>query len=69
MLTESKGLPTDKHADIAREKQKATVKILKETIQPRDDFVDMCRELKDRGYIVACASSAVRGTVKMSLLQ
>jgi len=69
MLTESKGLPTDKHADIAREKQKATVEILKETIQPRDDFVDMCRELKDRGYIVACASNAVRETVKMSLLQ
>ena len=69
MLTETKGLPTDKHADIARAKQKATVEILKETVQPRGDFIDMCRELKDRGYIVACASNAVRETVKMSLLQ
>ena len=69
MLSEHKGLPTDRHALIARAKQKATVDILKETVGPRDDFTDMCRELKDRGYIVACASNAVRDTVKMSLLQ
>ena len=69
LLTQSKGLPTDKHADIARAKQLATVDILKETVLPRTDFVDMCRELKDRGYILACASNAVRDTVKMSLLQ
>ena len=69
MLTENKGLPTDKHAKIARAKQKHTVDILKETIQPRKDFIDMCRELKDRGYVLACASNAVRDTVKMSLLQ
>ena len=50
MLTKNKGLPTDKHAKIARAKQKHTVDILKETIQPRKDFIDMCRELKDRGY-------------------
>ena len=69
MLTKNKGLPTDKHAKIARAKQKHTVDILKETIQPRKDFIDMCRELKDRGYVLACASNAVRDTVKMSLLQ
>jgi HAD superfamily hydrolase (TIGR01509 family) len=69
MLTESKGLPTDKHAGIARAKQSATVDILKETTKPRQDFTDMCRELKDRGYILVCASNAVRDTVKMSLLQ
>jgi len=66
MLSERKGLPTDRHASIARTKQKATVDILKETVEPRDDFTDMCRELKDRGYILACASNAVRDTVKMS---
>ena len=43
LLTQSKGLPTDKHADIARAKQLATVDILKETVLPRTDFVDMCR--------------------------
>ena len=32
MLSKNKGLPTDKHADIARAKQKHTVDILKETI-------------------------------------
>lgn len=69
MLSERKGLPTDRHAYIARAKQKATVEILKETVGPRDDFTDMCRELKDRGYLIACASNAVRDTVKMSLLQ
>ena len=69
MISERKGLPTDRHALIARAKQKATVDILKETVVPRDDFTDMCRELKDRGYIIACASNAVRDTVKMSLLQ
>ena len=69
MLTKNKGLPTDKHAKIARAKQKHTVDILKETIQPRKDFIDMCRELKDRGYVLACASNAVRDTVKMSLYQ
>ena len=69
MLSERKGLPTDRHAEIARAKQKHTVEILKETVQPRQDFVDMCREIKDRGYTLACASNAVRDTVKMSLLQ
>ena len=69
MLSERKGLPTDRHADIARAKQKHTVEILKETVQPRSEFIDMCRELKDRGYILACASNAVRDTVKMSLVQ
>ena len=69
MLSERKGLPTDRHASIARTKQKATVDILKETVEPRDDFTDMCRELKDRGYTLACASNAVRDTVKMSLLK
>jgi len=69
MLSERKGLPTDRHASIARAKQKATVDILKETVEPRDDFTDMCRELKDRGYTLACASNAVRDTVKMSLLK
>jgi len=69
MLSERKGLPTDRHAEIARAKQKHTVEILKETVQPRQDFVDMCREIKDRGYTLACASNAVRDTVKMILLQ
>ena len=69
MLSERKGLPTDRHAEIARAKSKYTIDILKETVHVRDDFVDMCRELKDRGYTVACASNAVRDTVKMSLLQ
>ena len=69
MLSERKGLPTDCHAEIARAKQKHTVEILKETVQSRQDFVDMCREIKDRGYTLACASNAVRDTVKMSLLQ
>jgi HAD superfamily hydrolase (TIGR01509 family) len=69
MLTERKGLPTDRHAEIARAKQQHTVEILKETVQPRADFVDMCREIKDRGYTLVCASNAVRDTVKMSLLQ
>ena len=69
MLSERKGLPTDRHAEIARAKQKHTVEILKETVQSRQDFVDMCREIKDRGYTLACASNAVRDTVKMSLLQ
>jgi len=55
MLSERKGLPTDRHAEIARAKQKHTVEILKETVQPRQDFVDMCREIKDRGYTLACA--------------
>ena len=69
MLTDRKGLPTDRHAEIARAKQKHTVDILKDTVVPRKDFQDMCRELKDRGYALVCASNAVRDTVKMSLLQ
>jgi len=69
MLSERKGLPTDRHAEIARAKSKYTIQILKETVVPNSQFVDMCRELKDRGYSLACASNAVRDTVKMSLLQ
>lgn len=69
MLSQRKGLPTDRHAEIARAKQKHTVSILKETVKINSQFVDMCRELKDRGYTLVCASNAVRDTVKMSLLQ
>lgn len=69
MLSETRGLPTDRHAEIARNKQRITVEVLKETVTPRNDFIDMCRELKDRGYTLACASNAVRETLKMSLLQ
>lgn len=69
LLTELKGLPTDRHAQIARDKQKYTVDILKETVIKNKDFIDMCREIKDRGFILACASNSVRDTVKMSLLQ
>ena len=69
MLSERKGLPTDRHAEIARAKGKHTIELLKQKVVPRQDFIDMCRELKDRGYTLACASNAVRDTVKMSLLQ
>ena len=69
MLSERKGLPTDRHAEIARAKGKHTITLLKETVHPREDFVDMCREIKDRGYTLVCASNAVRDTVKMSLMQ
>ena len=48
-------LPTQ----IGRAKQRHTVDILKETVTPRTDFVDMCREIKDRGYTLVCASNAV----------
>ena len=49
MLSERKGLPTDRHAFIARAKQKATVEILKETVGPRGDFKDMFRGFEDQG--------------------
>ena len=69
MLSERKGLPTDRHAEIATAKTKYTVDILKETVTPRADFVDMCRDIQDSGYTLVCASNAVRDTVKQSLLQ
>jgi|TARA_B110000438_G_C15820288_1_gene654043 HAD superfamily hydrolase (TIGR01509 family) len=69
ILTERKGLETKNHSRIAKEKQKHTVDILKETIKPSAKFINLFEDLKSRGFKITCASNAVRSTVEQSLLQ
>lgn len=69
MLSKRKGLSENKHSNIANLKQANTVDVLKEHIKPNQIFKDMMHELKHKGYKIACASNAVRSTVKQSLIQ
>ena len=56
ILTERKGLETKNHSRIAKEKQKHTVDILKETIKPSAKFINLFEDLKSRGFKITCAS-------------
>jgi HAD superfamily hydrolase (TIGR01509 family) len=69
LLTKAKGLPVDLYQTIKNDKQKHTVKLLKENIQYNQKLVDICKTLKERNYKLVCASNAIRETVKISLLQ
>ena len=67
LLTISKNLPEDLHAEIAKNKAKETMNVLFDTIKPRMEFTKIFMALKNAGYRLACASYAVRSTVDTAL--
>ena len=67
MLSERKNLPMEMHDFVWREKQVSTFKMIKRI--PEDPiFINMFKEIKDRGYKIAIASNSIRETIKLSLL-
>jgi beta-phosphoglucomutase-like phosphatase (HAD superfamily)/dTDP-glucose pyrophosphorylase len=68
ILTEKKGLPTDKQQKIWEDKQKETLEIFSD-LEYDYELMHYFQQLKQRGYQVAVASNSIRNTVKLVLLK
>ena len=66
LLSESKGLPTDKFNQIWQDKQKATFELLHSA--PRNSSINfIVEQLKMRGWKIAVASNSIRETIRIAL--
>lgn len=68
LLTESKGLPADKHNQIWASKQKHTQSLIKELNFRDESKIALLKHLKAQNYTVAVASNAIRDTIKQFLI-
>jgi HAD superfamily hydrolase (TIGR01509 family) len=67
-LSEKKGLPSDQHDSVWKYKQDATMELLSSL--PHDEkLIQICENLKERGFKMAVASNSIRNTVKLVLLR
>ena len=62
LLTKNKGLSENHYDSVWNEKQKQTMKLLK-NIKPSDQLTDCLSKLKNDGYKIACCSNSIRNTV------
>ena len=69
MLTEEKGLDKKYYEQIWKDKQKATIDIIKEQFIPNYRIIEILKKLKEEGYIIYVASNSIRESVKMMLLK
>jgi beta-phosphoglucomutase-like phosphatase (HAD superfamily)/dTDP-glucose pyrophosphorylase len=67
MLSERKGLPTDMHDFVWREKQNSTFKLIRQ-LNKDYIFIGMFMKIKERGFKIAVASNSIRETIKLALL-
>jgi len=67
MLSDEKGLDKKYHNEIYNEKQKLTFDLIREKIKYDTRLVNLLKTLKEDGYIIYCASNAIRETVKLLL--
>ena len=67
MLSEKKGLPTEMHDFVWREKQNSTFKMIKR-LNKDYTFIGMFMKIKERGFKIAVASNSIRETIKLALL-
>lgn len=68
LLSETKGLPTEYHNLIWSKKQEATFDLIKQ-FNYDYKFIQIFKDLKKLGYMIAVASNSIRETVKLSLLK
>ena len=66
MLTKSKGLPKDVHEYVWNRKQHLTIEAIS-GLQSDLDKIELFKELRDRGYKLACASNSIRRSVLVML--
>ena len=67
LLSERKGLPTDMHDFVWREKQNSTFRLIKR-FNKDYTFIGMFMKIKERGFKIAVASNSIRETIKLALL-
>jgi HAD superfamily hydrolase (TIGR01509 family) len=66
MLTKSKGLHPEFYDDIWYRKQHLTIEAISQ-LQPDSQKIELFKELRDRGYKLACASNSIRRSVLVML--
>lgn len=66
ILTKEKKLPIEDHSKIWSDKQKYTIKKLK-NIHPCHELIDCLKTLSESGYKIACCSNSIRKTILMVL--
>jgi HAD superfamily hydrolase (TIGR01509 family) len=66
MLTKSKGLPKELHEHVWNRKQYLTIEAIS-GLEPDLQKIELFKELRDRGYKLACASNSIRRSVLVML--
>ena len=66
LLTKNKGLHTDFYDDTWYRKQHLTIEAISQ-LQPDLQKIEMFKELRNRGYKLACASNSIRRSVLVML--
>jgi HAD superfamily hydrolase (TIGR01509 family) len=66
LLTKNKGLNTEFYDDIWNRKQQLTIDAISE-LQPDLEKIELFKELRNRGYKLACASNSIRRSVLVML--
>ena len=66
MLTKAKGLPKEVHEQVWNRKQHLTIEAISQ-LQTNHVLISVFKELRDRGYQLACASNSIRRSVLVML--
>jgi len=66
LLTKNKGLRSEFYDDIWNRKQQLTIGAISQ-LQPDLDKIELFKELRDKGYKLACASNSIRRSVLVML--
>ena len=66
MLTKAKGLPKNVHEQVWNRKQHLTIEAISQ-LQTNHVLVSVFKELRDRGYQLACCSNSIRRSVLVML--
>jgi len=66
LLTQNKGLHRDTYETVWNRKQQLTIEAISE-LQPDLEKIELFKELRDRGYKLACASNSIRRSVLVML--
>jgi HAD superfamily hydrolase (TIGR01509 family) len=66
LLTQNKGLQRDTYEIVWNRKQQLTIEAISE-LQPDLEKIELFKELRDRGYKLACASNSIRRSVLVML--
>lgn len=62
LLSKTKNLPTQFHCEIWLKKQSATIKAI-QNLKNDSKLIDLCINLKEKGYKLACCSNSIRASV------
>ena len=68
LLTKNKGLPYELHDTIWEDKQNITIQMIDE-LEKDERLIKVLKQLKDEGYILACATNSIRDSAKLQLIR